>query len=63
MARAYAASGADCIDIAPDVDVIEAVATALHAAPDQSPVLMVSVPLDPDPHFRKIELAEPDCTG
>jgi ferredoxin len=25
------------------------------------PAIMVSLPLDPDPHFRKIELAEPDC--
>jgi ferredoxin len=28
---------------------------------EQAPVLMVSLPLDPDPHFRKIELDEPNC--
>jgi len=61
LAAAYAMAGADCIDIAPDIAVIEAVAQALKPLPGQRPVLMISLPLDPDPHFRKIELAEPDC--
>ncbi len=61
LAKAYALGGADCIDIAPNLAVIEAVDTALNTIPGPRPVLMISLPLDPDPHFRKIELAEPDC--
>jgi ferredoxin len=61
LARAYALGGADCIDIAPDLAVIQAVDEALSARSGPRPVLMISLPLDPDPHFRKIELAEPDC--
>ena len=61
LAKAYALGGADCIDIAPDLAVIEAVDAALKTIPGPRPVLMISLPLDPDPHFRKIELAEPDC--
>lgn len=63
LAMAYAQAGADCIDIAPDLAVIEAVASTLDQldATVDRPVLMISLPLDPDPHFRKIELNEPDC--
>jgi ferredoxin len=61
LAQAYALGGADCIDIAPDLAVIEAVDQALQQLESPRPVLMISLPLDPDPHFRKIELAEPDC--
>jgi ferredoxin len=61
LAKAYALGGADCIDIAPDLEVINAVDNTLSQLPGSRPVLMISLPLDPDPHFRKIELAEPDC--
>ena len=73
MAQSYAMAGVDCIDIAPDLVVIDAVSEAIRQLPGQShqlpldhpkakkPVLMISLPLDPDPHFRKIELAEPAC--
>lgn len=61
LAQAYALGGADCIDIAPDLAVINAVDEALTQVPGPRPVLMISLPLDPDPHFRKIELTEPDC--
>lgn len=67
LTRAYAPAGVDCIDIAPDPAVVETVANALHGLDLQgkglvSPVVMVSLPLDPDPHFRKIELDDPACT-
>lgn len=58
--RAYAQSGADCVDVAPDLDVIQAVERALDGLA-QPPAVMISLPLDPDPHFRKIELDEPAC--
>lgn len=63
LAAVYAAAGADCIDIAPDAAVLEAVAEGLSALPpcQPRPLVMVSLPLDPDPHFRKIELNEPLC--
>jgi|GEM_PF-1753518 len=61
LAKAYALAGADCIDIAPDLTVINAVAQSLAELPTPRPALMISLPLDPDPHFRKIELTESDC--
>lgn len=61
LTRAYAIAGADCIDIAPEPAVVETVAATLRALSLPHPVVMVSLPLDPDPHFRKIELDEPDC--
>jgi ferredoxin len=61
LTRAYAAAGADCIDIAPELAVVEAIAATLATLPPPHPAIMVSLPLDPDPHFRKIELDEPDC--
>ncbi len=61
LSQIYARAGAHCIDIAPDPTVVEAVVQALGGLPEPMPALMVSLPLDPDPHFRKIELAEPDC--
>ncbi len=62
LTRAYGAAGVDCIDIAPDPAVVETVATVLHSLSAPHPVVMVSLPLDPDPHFRKIELEDPACT-
>ncbi len=62
LATIYAKAGATCIDMAPDNDVALAVVKAMEALPTaQQPSLMVSLPLDPDPHFQKIKLAEPDC--
>ena len=62
LTEIYAHAGVDCLDIAPDPAVLAAVEAVLSDLPDsQRPVLMVSLPLDPDPHFRKIDLAEPDC--
>lgn len=59
--QAFALAGVDCIDIAPDLNVVATVADVLQALPKPHPVIMVSLPLDPDPHFRKIDLEEPDC--
>lgn len=63
LSAVYAAAGADCIDIAPEPAVLSAVKALLDILPAKTPrpALMVSIPLDPDPHFRKIDLAEPDC--
>lgn len=61
IAQAYSLAGADCVDIAPDIAVVEVIAGMLERLPGTPPVLMVSLPLDPDPHFRKIDLDEPNC--
>ncbi len=68
LTHCYTRAGANMIDIAPDYRLIDAVSqeikSTLQASPTDkltSPAIMVSVPLDPDPHFRKIELTEPDC--
>jgi ferredoxin len=57
LAQVY--TTADCIDVAPEPAVVEAVSAVLPET--GGPTLMVSVPLDPDPHFRKIEVKDPDC--
>lgn len=64
LARVYSKAGIDCIDIAPDRAVLAAVEAGLAGIPEpplERPLIMVSIPLDPDPHFRKIDLIEPDC--
>ncbi len=61
VSRAYLSANVDCIDIAPDPRLIGLVRREIENSPSKQTALMVSVPLDPDPHFRKIELNEPDC--
>ena len=63
LLQVYATAGIDCIDIAPDAGVLAAIETVYAALPPEvsRPLVMVSIPLDPDPHFRKIELVEPHC--
>jgi ferredoxin len=61
VAHAYSLGAADCIDVAPELAVVEAMDSLLKGLPGCPPVLMVSLPLDPDPHFRKIDLDEPEC--
>ncbi len=58
---AFAAAGADCIDLAPEPTVLAAVDRTLSRLSQPPPAVMVSLPLDPDPHFRKITLDEPAC--
>jgi ferredoxin len=63
-AAIYASAGVPCVDIAPVPYIIEQVVAGWQAmgfADDEQPLLMVSLPLDPDPHFRKIELNAADC--
>jgi ferredoxin len=61
LSTIYTRAGVDCIDLAPDNALLDIVAESLETAPNAKPIVMVSIPLDPDPHFRKIELNEPDC--
>lgn len=65
VAQLYALAGAQCIDIAPDMAVVHSVSESLNALPTsvERPLVMVSLPLDPDPHFRKMHVSEPLCTG
>ncbi len=63
LARVYGQAGVNCLDVAPDPQVLAAVRKGLSYLPKERswPVVMVSLPLDPDPHFRKIELQVADC--
>jgi ferredoxin len=61
LSRVYIQAGVDCIDIAPDAALIETVWQEAQKTQGHRPVIMVSIPLDADPHFRKIELTETDC--
>jgi Fe-S-cluster-containing hydrogenase component 2 len=60
----YAQAGATCVDIGAEPLVIEAACNALaqlEQAAIPPPLLMVSLDLDGDPHFRKVSLNEPLC--
>ncbi len=63
LSQVYAQAGIHCIDIAPELTALQAVEEGLSLIPPNMtpPLVMVSISLDPDPHFRKIELNEPDC--
>lgn len=61
LSTIYTRAGVDCIDLAPDKALLDIVAESFQAILGTKPIAMVSIPLDPDPHFRKIELSEPDC--
>jgi len=64
LVTVYAQAGIEMIDCAPELPVLEAVAAGLRETglpQAQWPMVMVSLPLDPDPHFRKIELLESLC--
>lgn len=56
----YTRTGIAALDVSADLAVVEAAVEALSAV-NNPPLLMVSFPLDADPHFRKIELVESDC--
>ncbi|XFA73149.1 4Fe-4S binding protein [Thermosynechococcaceae cyanobacterium Okahandja] len=56
LTLAYTLAGADCIDVAADVAVIQAALEAIQMAQalgGQRPLLMVSINDGADPHFRK----------
>lgn len=61
LSQIYAQAGVGCIDLAPDARLLNAVEVVWQALLNPKPVVMVSIPLDADPHFRKIELQAPDC--
>jgi ferredoxin len=63
LTTVYALAGAHCIDVAADAEVLQAVEAGLAVlAPDvPRPLVMVSVALDPDPHFNKIGLDTSAC--
>ena len=51
------------MDVAPEPEVIAAIERVYENLPASvyRPLVMVSIPLDPDLHFRKIDLIEPQC--
>jgi len=63
LAVVYGAAGCPMVDLSCEVGVIDAVDGALHRylPEDYRPALMVSLPLDPDPHFAQLELKADDC--
>ena len=63
LAVVYGAASCPMVDLSCDVGVVEAVNEAIQAylPMEQRPALMVSLPLDPDPHFAQLELAQDDC--
>jgi NAD-dependent dihydropyrimidine dehydrogenase PreA subunit len=67
LAKAYGPLGIDCLDIAADVRIIDAVDAAWQAmgltanTQPPRPKLMISLALDDDVHFRKIVLNETAC--
>jgi ferredoxin len=62
LIRAYAHSGIQCVDVSATPAVVGVAARVLAEEGVLDRVaLMVSFPLDADPHFRKIQLAQADC--
>lgn len=63
LTAVYARAGVDCIDMAPEPSLIASVESVYASLPPEllKPLVMVSIPLDPDPHFRKIDLLDPAC--
>ncbi len=60
LIQTYSKTAISAIDISAALPVVEAAIEALETCA-KSPLLMVSFPLDTDPHFRKIELIEENC--
>lgn len=61
IAQAFAQAGSHCIDIAPEPELLYGLTELFKQQPGHQPMVMVSIPLDPDPHFRKIDLNESAC--
>lgn len=65
LLRVYLPAGIDCIDIAADSRLVTAVDALLGQQEAETgqpaPTLKVSVPLEADPHFRKIALDTDAC--
>jgi ferredoxin len=60
LIQIYTRANVSAIDVSAALPVTEAAIEALSIFPNP-PMLMVSFPLDADPHFRKIELTEDAC--
>ncbi len=56
----YAEAGVPMVDVSAAPEVVRAAQESLRRFANP-PLLMVSFPLDHDPHFRKIQLVEADC--
>jgi Fe-S-cluster-containing hydrogenase component 2 len=63
LVQIYAQVGIDCVDVACEPHVIKAVEEAYHALPVDlpKPLVMVSLDVDGDPHFRKIHVTRLAC--
>ncbi len=63
LVEVYAYAGADCIDIACEPPVLEAALRAYEKLPENisKPLLMVSLDVDGDPHFRKVQVTRSRC--
>lgn len=62
LMAAYGKAGVSAVDVSANRNVVEAAIEALGTL-EKPPALMVSFPLDADPHFRKIELAQDACVS
>ena len=63
LVQVYAHAEVDCIDLACEPPILNAVQDALNALPQEvkPPMIMVSLDVDGDPHFRKIEVERTAC--
>ena len=63
LVQIYAQAGIDCVDVACEPHVLKAVGEAYHALPTDytKPLVMVSLDVDGDPHFRKIHVTRLAC--
>ena len=65
LIHVYAQAGIDCVDVACEPPVLQAVLDAYEALPPESPqpLVMVSLDVDGDPHFRKIQVSRTACVN
>lgn len=63
LVQVYAHAEADCIDIACEPPILNAVQDALNSLPQEvkPPMIMVSLDVDGDPHFRKVQVRRTAC--
>jgi Fe-S-cluster-containing hydrogenase component 2 len=63
LVQIYAQARIDCVDVACEPHVLKAVEEAYHALPMNTPkpLVMVSLDVDGDPHFRKIHVTRSAC--
>ncbi|MCE2930484.1 MAG: 4Fe-4S binding protein [Vampirovibrionales bacterium] len=63
LVQIYAQAGIDCVDVACEPHVLKAVEDAYQLLPIDTPkpLVMVSLDVDGDPHFRKIHVTRSAC--